>query len=81
MTRDDDPTREDIKATIALVRGGVAEEHASGGGAGNKLVSGRGREIRIAEATGNTEMIVRWRLIVQTLKGNSMCNSRRGPPI
>ena len=59
MTRDEDASCLKIKAAVATVSGGIAEEETMDGTRGKFIFDG-GSYVNIAKASKNTEVIVAW---------------------
>jgi hypothetical protein len=55
MARDEDPTRGEVKAAVALVVRGVPEKHTEGG-TGCELVRSSGSGVRVASTPEDTEV-------------------------
>jgi hypothetical protein len=57
MARDEDPTRGEVKAAVALVVRGVPEKHTEGG-TGGELVRSSGSGVRVASTPEDTKVVI-----------------------
>ena len=58
--RDENTTRGEVKAAVALVVRGVPEKHTEGG-PGCKLVRSRSSSVRVTCTPEDTKMVIAWR--------------------